>query len=232
MTPALHLILATAAFVGTHFLLSHPLRASLVARLGPGGFLGIYSLIAAATLVWIWLAATAMPYEVPRWLAPLWVWGWFAPIVMLLVSILLAGSLMRNPAFPNPGASAAQNAMRPATGVFAITRHPLNWAFMLWAVTHIALTGSTDNLVIAGGIMILALFGSILQDRKKAGLLGDAWRGWEARTSFVPFGALLDGRIPWRAAWPGLHALAAGLVIWLAATWLHQMPVGPWRWIG
>lgn len=231
MTPPTSLILATVAFVGTHFLLSHPLRASLVARLGAGPFLGVYSLIATATLIWMVLAAWAMPPEAPRWSAPTWFWEWGAPIVMLLVSILLAGSFIRNPALPHPGADAAGAVMRPATGVFAITRHPMNWAFMLWAVIHIALTGTTDNLVIATGIFLLALFGSILQDRRKAGLLGDAWRGWEARTSFIPFAALIDGRIPWRAAVPGAHVLGAGLVIWLAATWLHRMPVGLWAWI-
>ena len=41
---------AAIAFVGTHFLLSHPLRAPLVARVGEKGFLGLYSLVAFATL--------------------------------------------------------------------------------------------------------------------------------------------------------------------------------------
>ena len=35
------LILALIAFVGTHFLMSHPLRAGMVARFGAGGFQGI-----------------------------------------------------------------------------------------------------------------------------------------------------------------------------------------------
>ena len=49
------LLIAATAFVGTHFLMSHPLRAPLVSRLGEKGFLGLYSLVAAATLIWmIW----------------------------------------------------------------------------------------------------------------------------------------------------------------------------------
>ena len=32
-------LISAAAFVGTHFLLSHPLRAPLVARIGERGFL-------------------------------------------------------------------------------------------------------------------------------------------------------------------------------------------------
>jgi hypothetical protein len=41
------------AFVGTHLLLSHPLRQPIVGAVGNGGFLGIYSAIAAATLAWL-----------------------------------------------------------------------------------------------------------------------------------------------------------------------------------
>ena len=37
---------AAVAFVGTHFVLSHPLRRPIVAAVGDRGFSGIYSLIA------------------------------------------------------------------------------------------------------------------------------------------------------------------------------------------
>lgn len=229
MEPLAQLILAMASFVGTHFLLSHPLRAPIVRRIGEGPFLGVYSLVAFATLGWAILAARAVPPS-PAWIGPPWFWAWAAPLLMLLASILLAGSLARNPASPDP--RPGPRAMRPATGVFAITRHPMNWAVMIWALTHIALSGDADNLVIASGLLVLSLFGSLLQDRKKEALLGDSWRGWEARTSFVPFAAILRGRIPLRAAWPGVGTIAAGAAIWAGATWLHAMPVGPWAWAG
>ena len=46
-------------FVGSHFGMSHaPVRSSLVARVGEGGFLGLYSLVSAATLVLLVLAYT------------------------------------------------------------------------------------------------------------------------------------------------------------------------------
>lgn len=228
MDPLTQLIVATVAFVGTHLLLSHPLRASLAGRLGETGFLALYSVVAIATLGWMVLAARAVPPMAPYWIAPPWFFAWGAPILMLLSSILLAGSLLGNPAFPNPGPKPP--GVRPATGVFAITRHPMNWAFIIWALTHIALSGTPLNLVIATGILILTFFGSLGQDRKKERLMGDAWRGWETRTSFVPFGALLSGKIPWRAAWPGAVALVGGVVIWTLASWLHAMPVGPFFW--
>ena len=42
------LILATAAFVGSHFWMSHALRANMVRRFGEGGFAIIYSLVSFA----------------------------------------------------------------------------------------------------------------------------------------------------------------------------------------
>jgi len=223
------LTVATVTFVGTHFLLSHPLRAAIVRRIGDGPFLGLYSLVAAITFGWMVWAAWTMPSLPPCWIAPLWFYDWVAPLLMLLASILLVGSFIGNPAFPDPK-NAVQH-VRPATGVFAITRHPMNWAIMLWALTHIVLSGKPTNLVVASGLFVLTFVGSLLQDRKKNALLGDAWRGWETRTSFVPFGALIDGRIPWRAAWPGAIATFGGLLLWAFASFAHRQPIGIWRWL-
>jgi uncharacterized membrane protein len=218
------LVLATAAFVGTHFLLSHPLRPRLVARLGQSGFTGLYSLVAFLTLGWVIVAFRRIDNSVPLWIAPLWWWP-VASMLMLLALILLVGSFASNPALPHPGAKA--RAERPAAGVFAITRHPMNWSFTLWALVHISLSGSPRNLIVAGGILVLALFGSIGQDAKKRKLYPETWGGWEARTSFVPFGAIAAGKLPWRSALPGWVPLIVGLVLWLAITWYHAPLVSP-----
>jgi uncharacterized membrane protein len=223
------LALATAAFVGTHFLMSHPLRARLVGSLGQTGFIGLYSLVAFATLGWMTVAWRSIDNSSPLWIAPLWWWP-IASLIMLLALILLVGSFASNPALPHPGAKA--RASRPAAGVFAITRHPMNWSFMLWALVHISLWGSPRNLIVAGGILILALFGSIGQDAKKRKLYPETWGGWEARTSFVPFGAVLGGKIPWRAVLPGWVPLIIGLVLWLAITWYHSPLVSPMGGLG
>ena len=224
MTPLVSLGLATLAFVGTHLAMSHPLRAALVARFGETGFLGLYSLVSFATLGWMIFAWRAGDDSGAMWVAPLWWWP-IASALMLAASILLVGSLLGNPAFPNPGAGRRE--IGPARGVFAITRHPMNSSFILWALVHISLSGSPRNLIVAGGILILALVGSIGQDAKKARLLGDSWRGWMARTSFVPFGALLGGRASWGNAFPGWVALIGGLALWAIVTSYHAPLVSP-----
>ena len=224
MNPVVSLALATAVFVGTHLLMSHPLRAGLVARLGPVGFLGLYSLVSFVTLGWMIFAWRAGNDLSPYWVAPLWWWP-IASGLMLIASILVVGSLLGNPAFPNAGAGARD--IGPPKGVFAITRHPMNSSFMLWALVHISLSGSARNLIVAGGILFLALVGSIGQDAKKVRLIGESWRSWMDRTSFVPFGALAAGRIAWKTAFPGWVALLGGLALWTAVTSFHAPLVSP-----
>jgi uncharacterized membrane protein len=218
------LALATLAFVGTHLALSHPLRVRLVQTLGDQWFAAFYSVVAFVTLGWMILAYRAVRESFPLWVAPDWAWP-VAAGLMLVACILLVGSFFRNPAFPHPGAQ--PKALRPVGGVFAVTRHPMNMAFMLWALVHAGLWGSPRNLILAGGIFVLALLGSIGQDHKKLNVIGEPWRQWMARTSFVPFGALLSGRAKWGSlgeAWP---ALLLGLLLWLAVTWLHAPEVSP-----
>jgi uncharacterized membrane protein len=223
-------LIAAAAFVGTHFLLSHPLRAPLVARLGERGFAGIYSLVALATLIWLAHAYRATPSGTPLWPVGDAIWA-IATIVMLLASVLFIGSLVRNPALPDPGGRAKP--VPEARGVYAITRHPMMWAFALWGGAHILVYPDPSNVVLASAIIVLALVGAHLQDRKKARLQPDFWPDWERRTSYLPFAAIARDRA--RIGTLGGHALGGGVVLWLAATWAHiplaGWAAGVWRWI-
>ncbi len=224
MNPIASLALAMLAFVGTHLLMSHPLRAGLVRRLGERSFALAYSLVAFATLGWVIFSFRQVEAGTPLWVAP--DWGWLlGSAAMLAASILLIGSLFGNPALPQTGAW--PKAIQPPRGVFAITRHPMNTSFSLWALVHIAVWASPRNLIVAGGILLLAVAGSIGQDRKKRALRGEAWIDWEARTSFLPFAALLGGRASWRAAFPGWIALLGGATLWLLVTWFHAPAVSP-----
>jgi len=226
------LILALSAFVGSHLLLSHPLRAPLVAALGKW-FQLFYAVVAFATFAWAANAFRAAPYGDPLWVAgdALWL---VSTMLMLAASILLLGSVVRNPAMPAPGAKAA--AAAPARGVFAITRHPMMWSFAIWSVAHVLVSPRPAVIVLCAFVALLAIGGSAGQDVKKAQQMGAAWRDWASRTSFVPFAGQLSGRIPWGATVPGMHALGGGLVVWAVATWAHPllgsgMPAGIWRWL-
>lgn len=224
MIALVSLALATLAFVGSHLAMSHPLRTRLVQNLGDQWFTLLYSAVSFVTLGWMILSYRATDESFRFWLAPDWAWP-VASGIMLLACILLVGSFFGNPAFPRPGARS--RAPRAASGVFAVTRHPMNMAFILWALVHIALWGVLPNLIVAGGILVLALLGSIGQDHKKLNVVGEPWRVWMGRTSFVPFAALLAGRAKWSALREGWPALLLGLLLWLAVTWLHAPEVSP-----
>ena len=127
-------LIAASAFVGTHFLMSHPLRAPLVSRLGEKGFLGLYSLVAAITLIWMIVAYRAAPVTPMLWPVGDLPWA-LATLIMLIASILLLGSLVGNPAMPNPDGAmavpaeaAANDAAAPVSaeeaGVVAWLREP------------------------------------------------------------------------------------------------------------
>lgn len=221
---------AAAAFVGTHFLLSHPLRKPLVSIVGDAAFLGIYSVVAVVTLGWLALAYRAAPASTPLWPVGDGLWA-VTTVVMLLASVLLMGSIIRNPALPNPGSPNPVPA--EARGVFAVTRHPMMWSFALWGICHIAVYPVAANIIVAAAMIILALIGAALQDRKKEALQPDTWPEWERKTSYWPFAAIVSGKA--RFGKFGMHGLGGGFVLWLAATWAHiplaGWPAGIWRWL-
>ncbi|KPM24439.1 MFS transporter [Citromicrobium sp. RCC1885] len=219
--PLVSLIAASIAFVGTHFAMSHPLRASMVRLLGDGGFMIAYSLVSAATMAWMYFAFVATPAGAPLWGGygdGVWI---VASIITLLALVLFAGSLIGNPALPAPNAEKA--ALQAPSGVFKVTRHPMMWGFGLWAFAHLIAAPTSRTVVVALAIGVLALIGARLQDRKKELLMGDAWRQWEANTSYWPrLGRIFSvGIVPW----------IGGIAIWLGATWWHTMDAGVWRWV-
>jgi uncharacterized membrane protein len=226
----LPLIVAAVAFVGSHFLLSHPLRGPIAGRVGEREFSALYSLVALGTFIWLVIAYRGAPPAPPLWQAGDALWA-IVTLVMLVASILFTGSLIKNPALPNPGSPGTLPAQ--AKGVFAVTRHPMMWGFALWGLCHIAVFPTAPNIVLCLGIVILALAGAALQDTKKEKLQPHTWPKWEARTSYWPFAAIAQGRARFGGFRP--HDWAGGLVLWLAATWAHipaaHIAAGIWRWV-
>ena len=225
MDPLTSLLAACVTFVGSHFAMSHPLRSAMVATLGEKGFQVVYSLVSLAAFVWIYLAFKAVPPSVPLWPGFDDVSWALASVLTLVAMVLLAGSFVDNPALPAPGAVEA--AAKEPRGVFRVTRHPMMWAIGLWALAHLIAAPTARTLVVASAMGFLALVGAHLQDRKKEALMGEAWTGWEARTSYWPkLGKLFSVGWLW---W------LIGLALWLAFTFAHIHPsgwaAGVWRWV-
>ena len=219
--------LLVGAFVLTHELLSHPLRAPLVARLGAGGFALLYSLVAIACLG----RAVQLWRQIPKarlWDTPAWAYG-PSLVAMLIAFILFVGSVTA----PNP-------AMMPGVtgepkGMQRITRHPMMWSFVIWAGVHVVMTADPRTIVLASGIAALALIGTVMQDVKKQ-TQDSNYAAHMARTSHMPFFAILGGRQPASALWPGLVPVLGGAAVWFVMlgwghSWLIGVPAAGWSYM-
>lgn len=208
--------IAIAAFVGGHLVLSHPLRRPIAGAIGEGGFALVYSLVAFATLGWaVSLWRQVEPDRLWQVPVPL---HWVMVAVMLLAAILFVGSVTA----PNPALMGGKTGKGPQ-GVQRITRHPMMWAFALWAIVHITLSADSRTITLAGGILALALVGAALQDGKKR-TQNPAYADHMAKTGFIPFAAQLSGRQPW--AGPGWIAGIGGLVLWAGLLHAHPIIIG------
>jgi len=181
---------ATLLFLFTHIGLSSTgLRPALAGRIGERGFLGLYSLAAVAMIVWMVKAYRAAPMVI------LWDAGEglrslpFALMPIVLV-LLVAGLTTRSPTSVGQDTAAAE----PVRGILRVTRHPVQWAILLWAVLHVVANGDLASLVFFGGFAILAAVGGLLIDRKKRAHLGPEWEKFASVTSNVPFAAIAQGR--------------------------------------
>lgn len=209
------LLTACVFFVGSHFLMSHPLRRPLVGRLGEKGFLGLYSLVSLIGFGWMMWEFSRAPVGAMYWATTDLIWA-VASILTLLAAILFAGSFSGNPALPDPGGDSIRTlAAKVPTGVFRVTRHPMMWGFALWGLSHILVAPRMDSFLFNGSLVFLALAGSYGQDRKKQATMGNAWTKWERQTSYLPRLSQL-GRIE-------LRTLLIGAVFWFAATWAHSL---------
>jgi uncharacterized membrane protein len=216
-----------AAFAGTHvWLSSQRTREALIARVGPGGFQGLYSVVALATfvpLVWVYarhkhagplLWTTIGPPELARALNH---------VLMAAAMVLLVASLL-----PSSMPPSAMTARGPATvrGMIRITRHPMLMAFTVFALAHLLVNGNLVDVVFFGGFAIFAWIGARHQDTRKIREV-PGYAAVVATTSIFPFAAIAMGRQRLVARELPIGALAAGLVLTVVIRWYHHTLFGP-----
>lgn len=224
MDPHLLLLVATAAFVGTHFVPSTPLRAALARALGERGYLALYSVFAVATLGWMIHAYLRAPIE------PLWAGLRFVPAMVMPFAFifLVAGLMQRNPTAVAQGRFLAGE--DPARGILRVTRHPVMWAILLWAGAHVLARGNLKSLVFFGGFLVLAALGTRFIDARKARAHGEHWKRFAALTSNLPFAAIAQGRNRLRLGEIGLVKTVFALILYGGMMHAHAWLFGvrPW----
>lgn len=209
------LVVAVVVFLASHSLTNRPaFRRWAQARLGGSrGFTIAYSIVSLALLAWMIAAFRAAPM-VLLWGQQPWM-RWVPPLVMPVVCILaIAGLTTPNPFSIGPGAR-GYDPDHP--GILRLTRHPILWAAGLWAAAHIVPNGDAAALVLFLPLLMLALGGPAMLDRKRRRILG--FEEW-SRLAAIPRNPLAMLREV------GAMRIAGGLLLYVALLHLHQPVIG------
>lgn len=213
----LSLYVAAAAFALTHLIIpGSPISRGLTARLGAGGYKGVFSLIAAGSLTWLiyeflTLRGTAenqvfwglTPATRHAQLALQFVAGFF------ILTGLMTGASPDGP-----------------RGVHRITRHPFLWGIALWAAGHILVNGDLASLGLFGSFLALGGLGPFVVDAKRRAAQGEAWLAGPGQTSSIPFAAILSGRQRLQLGEIGALRLGLPVVLYVALLLGHPYFAG------
>ena len=119
------------------------------------------------------------------------------------------------------------------TGIIRITRHPQMVGQVIWCIAHTLWVGSTFMIVTSLGLIAHHLFAVWHGDRRWGARYGEAFAAVKARTSVIPFVAVLQGQqtLQWqeflRPSYAGVSAFILGF--W----WFHPQLMRltqAWRW--
>lgn len=223
------LIAASLIWLGLHLgVAGSPLRGTLVARLGEGGYRGLFVLASLASIAFLIDAFEHAPRSV-WWVAPQGL-RWILVLLMLPACVWLVASLTTLSVKPED-AGTRRSEVR---GVLRITRHPMLWSIALWAMVHILGNGERAATLFFGTFLVTTLAGMPSIDRKAAARAPQTWEKFAAETSILPYGAILAGRnrlVLRELAW----TLPLGLLLWLVLLWAHQRVFGvapvAWPWV-
>lgn len=104
------------------------------------------------------------------------------------------------------------------TGIIRITRHPQMVGQLIWCIAHTLWIGTTFTLLTSIGLVLHHLFGVWHGDRRLGDRYGEAFEAVKARTSVMPFLAILQGRqtLVWREF---LRPAYLGVAVFVAALW-------------
>jgi uncharacterized membrane protein len=137
--------------------------------------------------------------------------------LVLIAFLFMVSGLLTNSPTRVAGGSVVESD-KAVTGMTRITRHPFLWGIVIWAGAHLIANGRLADLILFGALLLLGLFGPPSIDGKRMRALGDKYAAFKAKTSNIPFAAIVQGRqslkigeIWWRLA---VSVLVYGLVLW------------------
>lgn len=223
------LVLAALVFVLMHLgVAGTRLRDRAVAVRGENAYRGAFSLASAAVLLWLIVVYRRAPY--------LPTWGMLAPWAPVMVVLMLPAMLLAVIGLLTPSPTAVGQERRlgePPRGILRVTRHPFLTGVALWALLHLVGNGDLASLLFFGCFALVAVLGTTSIDAKRRRLMGEAaWIPFAARTSIVPFAAILAGRNQFSLGEIGVARILAALFAYGLALGAHAplFGVSPFSW--
>jgi uncharacterized membrane protein len=219
MNGFLPLAVTLVIFLASHTVISRPfLRDPLrnaLGRRGYGMLHGIISLVGMVAVFWgFWQA----PY-IGLW--PPYPELQAIPAIVMPVACILAAAGMITPGAGLQGDSLPEGD-NPAPGILSITRHPLPWALILWALAHLVANGDVAGAVLFGIFLVFSALAPPLVDRRRRRCGEEAWQRFAAASPTIPFAG--PGPIDWKGI--GWKPVLLGLAIYASLLLLHPVAIG------
>lgn len=185
------LVLGLILFLGVHSvrIVAEGWRAQMLARLGEGGWKGLYSLVSAVGLALIvWGYGLARQQPVVLWAPPIGM-RHAAALLTLIAFVLLAAAYV------------------PRNAIKARLHHPMVLGVKVWALAHLLSNGNLADAVLFGSFLMWAVFSfRAARKRDRAQQLPYA-PGTAAGTA----GAVLVGTVAWAGFAFWAHAWLIGV---------------------
>ncbi|MEK9969045.1 MAG: NnrU family protein, partial [Ferrovibrio sp.] len=105
-------------------------------------------------------------------------------------------------------------------------RHPMLWAFSLWAASHMIANGDVAHWLFAGAFLVTALNGMVSIDRKREAQFGEQWQRFAQKTSIIPLAAVMHGRLRLRWNDIGILNIVVSAIIYGVFLWFHEKLLG------
>lgn len=217
------MIAGCMGFIFLHLIVSgRLLRDFMIAALGYPVYIGGVSLLTILSLVVMSYGYALIPHNDFVW-QPSPIADKVTKVLMLFSLIsLMMGTFTTNPTNMISTTGWNDKAIdKEITGTMKITRHPVQWSIMLFAVAHLIANGDRASIILFGTLIFVSSIGMLLMDARQRRLDDPRWQAFMEKTSMVPFAALVTRRLEFTRVDINWKGVIIGIGLYAAIYWMH-----------
>ncbi len=164
----------------------------------------LHSMITLFALYLITIGFTYRPLNIGY---ELFDWGYWVPVVTMPFSMmLLAGAF--------------------SSDIKRITRHPMLWAIVIFAASHLFANNDLGTIYLFGSFLAYGFIAMFTSDRKMRLGKPEKWAEVSAKTSIFPFLAIIQGKTNPPKGGAGRFAIGLGILLYVLLAFLHPFFTG------